>query len=81
MYRPSGQLHAPTALPPEKEPPYQLYRRLGGPQSQSGRHGEVKILASHRDLNSDPLVVQPIASRYTDCAIPALYKYTVCTVN
>jgi hypothetical protein len=25
----------------------------------------------HRDLNSDPSVVQPVASRYTDCAIPA----------
>jgi hypothetical protein len=24
------------------------------------------------DSNSDPLVVQPVASRYTDCAIPAL---------
>jgi hypothetical protein len=30
----SGQLHAPAALPPEKEP---LERMLGGPQSQSGR--------------------------------------------
>jgi hypothetical protein len=26
----------------------------------------------HRGLKSDPLVVQPVASRYTDCAIPAL---------
>jgi hypothetical protein len=26
-------------------------------------------------LNSDPLVVQPVASRYTDCAILAV-KYT-----
>jgi hypothetical protein len=25
------------------------------------------------DSNSDPLVVQPVASRYTDSAIPALY--------
>jgi hypothetical protein len=32
---------------------------LGGPQSRSGRFGE------------DPSVVQPVASRYTDCAIPA----------
>jgi hypothetical protein len=38
----SGQLHAPTALPPGKEPP--LDRRLGGPQSRSGRFGEEKIL-------------------------------------
>jgi hypothetical protein len=39
-------------------------KRLGGPQSRSGQHGEVKILAPHRDSNSDPLVVQPVASRY-----------------
>jgi hypothetical protein len=26
----------------------------------------------HRDTNSDPSVVQPVASRYTDWAIPAL---------
>jgi hypothetical protein len=42
----SGQLHVPAALPPGKEPPVRLDRRLDGPQSQSGRHGKVKILAS-----------------------------------
>jgi hypothetical protein len=26
-----------SALPPEKEPRYPLYRRLGGPQSRTGR--------------------------------------------
>jgi hypothetical protein len=26
----------------------------------------------YQDLNSEPLVVQPTASRYTDCTIPAL---------
>jgi hypothetical protein len=40
----SGQLHAPAALPPGKDPPpwYPLVRRLGGPQSRSGRGGEEK---------------------------------------
>jgi hypothetical protein len=33
----SGQLHAP-----EKSSWYSLYRRLGGPQSRSGRDGEEK---------------------------------------
>jgi hypothetical protein len=28
---------------------------------------------SYRDSNSDPSAVQPVASRYTDCAIPALF--------
>jgi hypothetical protein len=37
----SGQLHASAALPTEKEPPLPLDRRLGGPQSRSGRGGEV----------------------------------------
>jgi hypothetical protein len=37
-----GQFHAPAALPPGKEPRYPLDRRLGGPQSRSGRGGEEK---------------------------------------
>jgi hypothetical protein len=27
----------------------------------------------HRDSSSDPLIVQPVDSRYTDCAIPNDY--------
>jgi hypothetical protein len=38
------QLDAPAALPSEKEPRYPFDRRLGGPQSRSGRSGEEKIL-------------------------------------
>jgi hypothetical protein len=38
----SDQLHAPAALSPTKESRYPLDRRLGGPQSQSGRCGEEK---------------------------------------
>jgi hypothetical protein len=38
----SGQLHAPAALLPRKDPWYPLDRRLGGPQSRSGRGGEEK---------------------------------------
>jgi hypothetical protein len=36
----SGQLHAPAALPAGKEPLVPLDRKLGGPQSRSGRGGE-----------------------------------------
>jgi hypothetical protein len=39
-----------------------LDRRLGGPQGRSG---------PSREENSDPSVDQPVASRYTDCAILA----------
>jgi hypothetical protein len=38
----SGQLHAPVASSQGKNPRYPLDRRLGGPQSRSGRDGEEK---------------------------------------
>jgi hypothetical protein len=44
---------------------------LGGPQSRSGRYGEVKIFDPTGTRTPAPLVVQPVASRYTDWAIPA----------
>jgi hypothetical protein len=61
----SGQLHAPAALPQEKESPLSigpLDSRLGERQSRSGRGGEEK--------NSQPLpgletqIIQPVAHRY-----------------
>jgi hypothetical protein len=63
----SGQLHVPAALPPGKSPRYPFYRRLGGTQSRSGRYGEVQIffILSGVELPL-PLIVQPLASRYTD---------------
>jgi hypothetical protein len=44
-------------------------RRLDGPQNRRGQRGENSWL--YRDSKSDPWVVQPVASRYTDYAIPA----------
>ena len=38
-----GQHHAPAALPPGKTR-YPLYRRLGGPQGQSGRVRKISPL-------------------------------------
>jgi len=67
-----GQRHAPTALPPGKTR-YPLYRRPGGPQGQSGR---VRKISSPPGF--DPRTVQPVASRYTDWAIPALLRVCVC---
>jgi hypothetical protein len=39
-----GQLQAPAALFPRKDPLYRMDRRLGGPQSRSGRRGEKNVL-------------------------------------
>ena len=60
-----GQYHAPADLPPGKTR-YPLYRRLGGPQ---GRPGRVRKIPPPPEF--DPRTVQPVASRYTDWAIPA----------
>jgi hypothetical protein len=51
-----------------KSPHYSLDRKLGGPQSRSWRRGGNSW--PYRDSNSDPSVVQPVASRYTNYAIP-----------
>jgi hypothetical protein len=73
----SGQLHAPAALPLGKSPRYPFYRRLGGPQSWSGWYGEVNIFDPTGTRTPAPLVVQPVASHYTDWAIPApLHSFT-----
>ena len=60
-----GRHHSPAALPPGKIR-YPLYRRLGGPHGRSGR---VRKISPPPEL--DPRTVQPVASRYTDWAIPA----------
>jgi hypothetical protein len=49
----SGQLRAPAALPPGKDPRQPWDRRLGGPQSRSGHCGEEKILHC-RESNPTP---------------------------
>jgi len=48
-----------------KEIRYSLYRRLGKPQGRSGRVRKISPPPVF-----DPRTVQPVASRYTDCAIP-----------
>jgi hypothetical protein len=60
-----GQHHASPTLPPGKSQ-YPLYRRLGGPQGPSGRVWKISPL-----LGFDPQTIQPVASRYTDCSVPA----------
>jgi hypothetical protein len=68
----SGQLYAPAALPQEKNPWYPLGRRLGGPQSRSGRGGEEKISQPRRESNSRTPIIQSVAQRYSDWATTAL---------
>ena len=60
-----GQHHAPAALPPGKTR-YPLYRKLGVAQGRSGRARKTSPPPGF-----DPRTVQPVASRYTDWAIPA----------
>jgi hypothetical protein len=60
-----GQRHAPAALHPGGTR-YPLYRKLGGPQGRSGRVRKISPAPRF-----DPRIAQPIASRYTDWAIPA----------
>ena len=68
-----GWLHAPAALPPGKTR-YALYMRLGGPQGRSERVQKISPPSGF-----DPPTVQPVASLYTDWAIPALEKNVVAT--
>ena len=63
------QRHAPAALTPG-ETRYPLYGRLSGPQSWSGR-----VQKTTPPPGFDPLNVQPVASPYTECAIPAHWHF------
>jgi hypothetical protein len=55
---------APAALPPGKEPlVHPLDRRLGRPQSQSGRGGEEKN--SQPVLGLEPTIIRPVSQFYT----------------
>jgi len=53
----------PRPLLPPGKTRYPLYKRLGGPQ---GRSGQVRKISPPPGF--DPRTVQPVASRYTDCA-------------
>jgi hypothetical protein len=62
----SGQLHAPAALPPRKEPPVPIGEEVGWTSEPVWMIWRRENSWNYRDSNSDPLVVQSVASRYTD---------------
>jgi hypothetical protein len=62
--RVGGQRHAPAAVHPGKTR-YPLNMSLGGSQGRSEREREISPQPGF-----DPRTVQPVASRYTDWAIP-----------
>jgi hypothetical protein len=60
--------------PRGKRPWYPSYRRLGWPQSLSGRREEYPWI--YQNSNSDLSAVQPVTSRYTDCAVQEPLPYS-----
>jgi hypothetical protein len=62
----------PGRFTPGKETRYPLYRRLGGSQGPSGRLRKISPQPGF-----DSRTVQPVASRYTDCAIPAHVFFSI----
>jgi hypothetical protein len=59
----NGQLYAPVASSPGKNPWYPLDTRLGGPQSRYGRGSDVKYSQILPGL--EPPIIQFVALRYT----------------
>jgi hypothetical protein len=64
-----GQRHAPAAVSPGKRPGTHFIGGWVG--SRDGLDGFEKY---RRPTGFDPWTFQPVASRYTDCAIPARTK-------
>jgi hypothetical protein len=62
----SGQRHAPAALPPGKRHSTRCIGGWVGPRAGLDECGR-----SRPPPGFDPRTVQPVASRYTDRAIPA----------
>ena len=65
-----GQRHAPAALPPGK-PGAHCIGGWVGPRAGLDRCGKLP------PLGFDPRTVQPVASRYTDYAIPVPKSLTI----
>jgi hypothetical protein len=64
---------AQPLYPQRKNTWYPLDRRLGRPQSRSGRGGEEKNSKPPPGL--EPRIIQPISQRYTDCLNGQRHEY------
>jgi hypothetical protein len=53
----SGQLHAPAALPPGKEPPGLLDMRLGVPQGRSGQFSPHLFSGANRVMRATSPII------------------------
>jgi hypothetical protein len=74
----SGQLEASAALLPGKEPSVPIAWNAGWAREPVWTTWRRENSWPYRDSNCDLSVVQPVASRYTDWAIPAhTDKYVV----
>jgi hypothetical protein len=67
----SGQIHALAALSPGKQPLVPIVQEAGWAPEPVWTTWRSENSWPYLDSNSDPPVIQPIASCYTDCAIPA----------
>jgi hypothetical protein len=67
----SGQLHAPAALLPGKMPPVPIEWEVGWIPEPVWSTWSRENSWPYRESNSNPSVVQAVASRCTDYAIPA----------
>jgi hypothetical protein len=67
----SVQLHAPAALPPRKEPLVPIGQEVGWTPEPVWTTWRRENSWPYQNSNSDPSADQPVASRYTDWAIPA----------
>jgi hypothetical protein len=57
----NGQFHTIAALLWGKSRRYQLYRKLGGPQSLTGRCGKYRICLPYWEWSPESSAVQPVA--------------------
>jgi hypothetical protein len=67
----SGQLHAPAALPSEKESAVRIGEEAWCAPDPVWTTWRRESSWPYWDSNCNPSVIQPVASRYTDWAIPA----------